>query len=54
MVLSMDDPPTFPAQGDLPAMLNAPRTGGTHNVGPSYDLASNPVAHQVVNFIPAQ
>jgi len=54
MVLSMDDPPTFPAPADLPATLNAPLMDGKRNLGPSYDLASDPVAHQVVKFIPAQ
>ena len=39
--------PTFLAQVDLQALLNAPRTPGTHRVDPTFDL----VANNVVIFI---
>jgi hypothetical protein len=39
--------PTFLAQIDLQALLNAPRTAGTHRVDPTFDL----VANKVVTFI---
>ena len=39
--------PTYLAIIDIQAMLNAPRTAGTHNVDPSYDLLTNGVVRYV-------
>jgi hypothetical protein len=38
-----DVPPTYLAIIDLQALLNAPRTTGTHTVDPTYDLVANGV-----------
>ena len=46
-LLANSPPPTWLAVIDLQALLNAPRTAGTHRVSPSYDL----IAHGVVTYI---
>ena len=43
-------PPTYLAVIDIQALLNAPRTTGTHTVDPAYDLLAN----HVVAYVPAQ
>ena len=40
-------PPTYLAVIDLQALLNAPRTTGTHTVDPTYDLLANGVVRYV-------
>jgi hypothetical protein len=40
-------PPTYLAVIDLQALLNSPRTPGTHTVDPSYDLLANGVVRYV-------
>jgi hypothetical protein len=46
-LLANSPPPTWLAVIDLQALLNAPRTAGTHRVSPSYDL----IAHGVVTYV---
>jgi hypothetical protein len=45
-----DDPRAFVAVVDLQALLAAPRTAGTHNVDPSFNLVSNGVVRFVSIF----